>query len=149
MGQICPKLPKTDKINHTIEFCIFELVSVPYFSFNWQFRFFGLNLLKKDISGRKQKNREFACAHGHYLTYLLNFPYRGLQKQRYFNVSSPSSRRDNKWAIIVRLVSIELTLLLFLPVKNFLPNLIQTSAYSFIHIRRTHYYYSGMLDSSV
>ena len=35
-----------------------------------------------------------ACADGRYLQYQT-FPYRGRQTQRYFNVSTSSSRRDN------------------------------------------------------
>ena len=38
---------KTEKMNRTIEFSIFELVLVPNFSLNWQCWFFGPNLPKK------------------------------------------------------------------------------------------------------
>ena len=48
---------KTEKVNTTFEFWIFELVLVPNFSLNWQIWFFGLNLPKKGVSGLKQKNR--------------------------------------------------------------------------------------------
>ena len=47
---------KTEKVNSAIEFCIFELVSVPNFNLNWQFWFFGPNLLLKGIPTRNQKN---------------------------------------------------------------------------------------------
>ena len=50
---------------------------------------------KKEISGRKRKNRTCACAHGRYLLYQT-FPHGGRQTQRYFNVFSPSSRRHSK-----------------------------------------------------
>ena len=40
---------KTETINGAIEFCIFELVSVPNFSLNWQFWFFWPNLPKRDF----------------------------------------------------------------------------------------------------
>ena len=52
---------------------------------------------KKGISGRKRKNRNRACVHSFLLTisYLL-FCTGGRQTQRYFNVSSPSIRRDKK-----------------------------------------------------
>ena len=46
---------KTDKIDTTIEFCIFELVFVSNFTLNKQFWIFGPNLPKKDIYGQKQK----------------------------------------------------------------------------------------------
>ena len=39
------------------------------FYFKLTILIFGLNLLKKDISGLKQKNHSFACAHGCYLLY--------------------------------------------------------------------------------
>ena len=45
--------PETDKIDTTIEFCIFELVFVSSFTFNKQFWNFGPNLPKKDIYGQK------------------------------------------------------------------------------------------------
>ena len=38
---------KTEKVNSSIEFCIFELVYEPNFSLNLQFSFFILNLPKK------------------------------------------------------------------------------------------------------
>ena len=47
---------KTEKVNITIEFYIFDLVQVSNFSFNWQFWFLEPNLPQKGISGRKQKN---------------------------------------------------------------------------------------------
>ena len=56
---------KTDKIDTTIEFCIFELVFVSNFTLNKQFWIFGPNLPKKDIYGQKQKMS----------TSLLNFAY--------------------------------------------------------------------------
>ena len=46
---------KTDKIDTTIEFCIFELVFVANFTLNKQFWIFGPNLPKEDIYGQKQK----------------------------------------------------------------------------------------------
>ena len=57
---------------------------------------FGPNLLKKGISGLKQKNPSFACARGCYLLYQT-FPQGGQQTLQYFNVSSVFSRRDNGW----------------------------------------------------
>ena len=46
---------KTNKIDTTIEFCIFELVFVSNFTLNNQFWIFGPNSPKKDIYGQKQK----------------------------------------------------------------------------------------------
>ena len=45
---------KTEKVNITIEYYIFKLVSVTTFSLNWKFWFFGPSLIKKDISGQKK-----------------------------------------------------------------------------------------------
>ena len=46
---------KTEKNSNTIKFCIFELLSVPGFSINWQLWLFGPNLPKKSISCLKWK----------------------------------------------------------------------------------------------
>ena len=46
---------KTDKIDTTIKFCIFELVFVSNFTLSKQIWIFGLNLQKKDMYGQKQK----------------------------------------------------------------------------------------------
>ena len=56
---------KTEKLNITIEFCMFELVYVPNVSLNWTFWFFGPNCPKQSISGRKLKK----------WTSILNSPY--------------------------------------------------------------------------
>ena len=48
--------PKTEKVDTTTEFCMSEIVvSVPNFSFNWQFWVFGANFPEKGISSHKQK----------------------------------------------------------------------------------------------
>ena len=127
---------KTENVNTTIEFCIFELVLVPNFSLNWQFSFFGPNLPKKRVSGLKQKSeqrhwilhtrvslgtkfqpkltiliffnqicpkKEFLVENGKstlvrasmVVTYYTKLFHTGADRQRYFNVSSPSSHRDN------------------------------------------------------
>ena len=46
---------KTQNVNITIEFSIFEVIEVPNISLNWHLRFFGPNLHKKNIYGRKEK----------------------------------------------------------------------------------------------
>ena len=46
---------KTDKIDTSIEFCLFELVLLPNFTFNKKFWIFGLDLPKKGFSGLKKK----------------------------------------------------------------------------------------------
>ena len=53
------------KVNSITEFCIFELVQVSSFTWNWQFWFLGPNSPKNGISGRKQKK----------WTYPLNSAY--------------------------------------------------------------------------
>ena len=50
---------KTEKLNITVKFCIFELVYVSSFSLNWQFWFFGPNLHRKSTSGLKQKSEHY------------------------------------------------------------------------------------------
>ena len=53
---------------------------------------FWTKFLKKCISGMKQKNHPFACVHSRYLYYIKLFR---MGANRHFNVSSPSSRRNN------------------------------------------------------
>ena len=62
---------KTEKVNITIEFCIFRLVLVRNSSLNWQFWNF---CPKRVFSVENKKNRTCACVHGRYLLYLT-FPY--------------------------------------------------------------------------
>ena len=71
------------------------IVYVPNFTWIKKFWILGPNLPKKGISGRKQTSRFFACIHGWYLIYWT-FPHRSRKIQQYFNLSSPSSRRDNE-----------------------------------------------------
>ena len=44
-----------EKMNITMEFCIFELVLIPIFNLNWQLWFFGPSFPKKGIFGQNQK----------------------------------------------------------------------------------------------
>ena len=46
---------QTNKIDCTVEFCVFELAKVPNFTLNKQFWLFGANFPKKDIPSLKQK----------------------------------------------------------------------------------------------
>ena len=46
---------ETEKVNITMEFCIFELILIPVFSLNWQLWFFGPSFPKKSIFGQNQK----------------------------------------------------------------------------------------------
>ena len=48
-------LSKTEKMNTTIELCIFKWVYIPNFSLNWQFSFSGPSLPKKSISRQNWK----------------------------------------------------------------------------------------------
>ena len=50
---------------------------------------------KIDFTKLKCKNRPFPWVHGHYLLYQT-FLNRDWQTQQYFNVSTPSSHKDNK-----------------------------------------------------
>ena len=58
-------LYKTEKLNTTIEFCIFKLFLAPNFSLNWKFWFFGPHLTKKGISNHKQKSE-----HHHWILHI-------------------------------------------------------------------------------
>ena len=66
---------KAEKLNITIEFCIFELVQVPNFKINWQFWFFGPNLQKRAFVVEIGK-----CEHNHWILHIqirrkqLHFP---------------------------------------------------------------------------
>ena len=71
-----------------------EILWLPNVSLIWQFGFFGPNLPRKSISHLKLRNCTFACVQGCYLLYQT-LPHGGQQTQRYFNVSSFSSRRDS------------------------------------------------------
>ena len=53
--------PKTEKVSSAIEFCIFELVYLLNFSWNWQFWFFGPNFPKKvsPVQNRKSEQRHW------------------------------------------------------------------------------------------
>ena len=64
--------------------------------------FFRPKFPKNRITIRKWKNRTCACVHGRYLLYQT-FPNEGRETQRYFNVSSPFSRKDNNtfWCEII------------------------------------------------
>ena len=46
---------KTEKVNTTTEFHIFELVQAPNFNLNWQLWFFGPNLPNDVVFGLKEK----------------------------------------------------------------------------------------------
>ena len=52
---------KIEKVNTTIEFCILELVFVPNFSLNWQFRFFEPSLPKRvfPVKNRRSEHRNW------------------------------------------------------------------------------------------
>ena len=65
--------PKTKEFNTTIEFCVPELVSVPNFSLNWKFWFFGPNLPKKGIFGQKQEKSTapLNCIYSNYCGYQI------------------------------------------------------------------------------
>ena len=73
---------KTEKVNITIEICLFELVWIPNFNVNWQFLFFGGKLATKgcfsgfpcweDRGSPPPSNRKFA----HY----EKFPYSRLPR---------------------------------------------------------------------
>ena len=86
--QICPEnyfQPKTEKVNITIEFCIFELVKVPYFSLNWQFWCFGPTLPKKSIcSGQYWKK-----VNNLWILYIWNLPQKGISSQKQKKWTSP------------------------------------------------------------
>ena len=63
---------KTEKVNITIEFCIFELIQVANFSLNWQFWFVGPNLPKKGNSRQKQKKKKKKKRISHWVLNIEN-----------------------------------------------------------------------------
>ena len=82
---------KTERVNITIEFNIFELLHVTNFNLNWQFWFFGTNLPKKGDSGWKQKkvNITIEC----YVFELVYVPNFSLNRQ--FLFFGPSSSKKS------------------------------------------------------
>ena len=77
---------KTEKVNTTTEFWIFELLWVPNFSLNWQFRYFGPNLPKKSVSGIKRKfpveNEKIALVHASMVvTYYIKLFRTGVDRR--------------------------------------------------------------------
>ena len=75
--QICPKSyfrSKNEKVNITTEFCVFELVKVANFRLNWQFWFFGGNLLKKSIWSKLENGEQLTnCAYFKFLVPSFSF----------------------------------------------------------------------------
>ena len=67
-GQNFQKRPKTEKEHHHQILHIRNSLGTT-FQLKLTILIFGPNLLKKGISGLKQKNRRFACSHGRYLLY--------------------------------------------------------------------------------
>ena len=67
-GQNLQKRPKTEK-EHRHQILHIRNSLGTTFQLKLTILIFGPNLLKKGISGLKQKNRRFACSHGRYLLY--------------------------------------------------------------------------------
>ena len=74
---------RKEKRNIPIELCIFELVSVPYFSLNWQFWVFVTNLPKNGFFPSNTKKPRLRVRPWPLLT-ILNFPIRGSTNKTVF-----------------------------------------------------------------
>ena len=96
-GYLQSKTEKLNKHHHWILYVRIRLRTK--FQLKLAILIFRPNLPNKGISGRKRKNH--MCVRPWSLLTILNFSARDRQTQRYFNVSSPSSRRDN-YRIIVQ-----------------------------------------------
>ena len=81
---------KTEKVNITIKFCIFELVLGPNFSFSWKFVFFRANLPKKDI--RKKWTLPLHSAHSNYSSTKFYFT------KTIFNFGAKFSQKGHFWS---------------------------------------------------
>ena len=77
------------KVNITLEFCIFELAKIPNFSLHWHFFFF------KQIYQPKTEKLHL-CVRPWALLTIWNFSAGSRQTHRYFNLSPLSSRRVKK-----------------------------------------------------
>ena len=74
---------KTEKVNITIDFCIFELVLIPNFSLTWKCWFVEPNLPQKYIYGQKKKKKKWISLLNSKITVIMlwdfdvspNFPF--------------------------------------------------------------------------
>ena len=64
---------KTEKVNTTIDFCIFELVYLPNFSLNWQFWFFFLSKFAQKGYLRSKTKKPHLCVRSWSLLTMLTF----------------------------------------------------------------------------
>ena len=91
-----------EKVNTTTRICIFELILSSRFHLKLTILIFRTKFAQQ---GYLLSNREnvFECVHGCYLLYQT-FSHGGRQTQQYFNVSSPSNRRDknnDNWTFLI------------------------------------------------
>ena len=101
---------KTEKVNITIEFWIFELVLVPNFTLNKRFWILEANLPKKGIFSQKEKNehhhwilhiRNSLGIKFHFKQTILNFGTKLIQKG-YFGQNKKSEHHH--WILYIRIV---------------------------------------------
>ena len=69
-NKTCRESSKTEQVNITIEFYIFEIVEVPHFNLNWQFRIFGPNYHKKSNSDLKKRKIKITIEYSTYSNYF-------------------------------------------------------------------------------
>ena len=102
---------KIEKVNTTIEFCILELVLVPNFSLNWQFRFFGPSLPKRvfPVKNRRSEHRNWILhiriSQGIQfqltLTFLFIFFFTKFVQKGYFRLKTEKSHlRVRPWSLL-------------------------------------------------
>ena len=90
---------KTERDNIIIEFCIFELVLVPNFNFDWQFWFFEPNLPKNGFSGLKQKSEHYYWVL--HIQMSLGTKFNSNRQNLFFRPNLPkkgiSGRKEKMW----------------------------------------------------
>ena len=85
------------KVNITLEFCIFELAKVPNVSLHWHwFFFFFLNKFTQKGYFQPKTEKLHLCVRPWSLLTIWIFSAGSRQTHRYFNVSPLSSRRVKK-----------------------------------------------------
>ena len=92
MGKKLAKIrSKTEKVNITIKFYIFEIFLVPNFSLNWQFWIFGQNQPKKGISDLQKKKGKITTKFNTFkLVLVLNFNFN--KQYRFFETNFKKKR---------------------------------------------------------
>ena len=113
---------KTEKVNTTVEWCVYELVKVPNFSLNWQFWVFGPNLPTKGVLSRKQKNwtssmNSVYSIYSWYQTSGETDNFDDLDQTCPKNKFSVENRKQKNWTLAIEFCIFELVLVLNISLK--------------------------------